>query len=263
MNYKELLAVNKKIDLGNFDKDDKDDFDLYDYDAFLKKAGIKYPLVRDFYLNYFAYKLFFVIDVLDLKHFIKYHFNESEFQDELLDVLKYKIVPMLNTTIKKQHFKVDINRLHKELQLDLYLDQSNTVYMPYFESSHFYHLAYVNMLSDDLICRKEIIEKFISLHENKEAHLPRLKWVGNFSHLSFIILSLIENGYIEKPMKNYKLSISTISSLILESFDFENDSIPNKETLVRFMRTSDAKYKNVEDQFDILGFKIPKADRFK
>ncbi|TDY14143.1 hypothetical protein [Meridianimaribacter flavus] len=263
MNYKEWFAITKKIDLENFDKDDKDDFDLYDFDAFLKKAGVQYPLVRDFYLNYFAYKLFFVIDVLDLNQFIKYHFNESEFQDELLDVLKYKIVPLLNTTIKRQRFKVDINTSHKELQLDLYLDQSNTVYMPYFESSHFYHLAYVNMLGDDLVCRKEIIEKFISLHEKKEAYLPRLKWVGNFSHLSFIILSLIENGYIEKPMKNYKLSITTISSLILESFDFENNSIPNKETLERFMRKSGAKYKNVEGQFETLGFKIPKADRFK
>ena len=127
MNYKELFAIDKKLSQ-DFKDFDTEDYDLYDYDTFIKdnlKDNKNYVLVNEFYLNYFFFKILFEIDLVHLNRFIDYHFNDSDYQEELLDILEYKVIPLIGNIIEKQSIAYSPYPSGKEIKLGLYFQQNS------------------------------------------------------------------------------------------------------------------------------------------
>ena len=279
MDYKKILKISKKhstiLDyLNSIDSTKSKDseiieiYEFYDYDNLIESKlslSNECKLVEDFYVNYFFYKILFEIDLIELNEFINYHFIESDFQEELLDVLEYKVIPLIGNIIEKQNIAYEIYNGNPELGFGLYFEtQSNKrIFKPLYTYEYFYYLTALKGLSSDLNIRMELIKKYIAKYRGGKEDLPKLHWIGNASHLGFIISVLIEKGFINPPYKNGSPNIKLVSKQILNSFDFSHDSKPTQATLERYVNNKDKKHNIVEEQFTTVGFHIPYTKQFE
>jgi hypothetical protein len=146
-----------------------------------------------------------------------------------------------------------------EIKLDNgFVETEGEIKNNHYEYSMFYHLTAVEGLKDDLKQRKQLIAEWYEDHNNFTTSFTPLKVTTKPVHVAYIISQLIEEGYIEGPLKkDNETNYTELSKTILKMFSFsEPVSI---ETLRRYMSVNDDKNTDLKKSFDNSGFHLPNS----
>ncbi|WP_418604598.1 hypothetical protein [Hwangdonia sp.] len=218
-------------------------------------------LESDFYLKYFIRELLFDIDILDVNDFLSTHYDNSKNPTKLLNVIRHKILPCIDTIISNAKFSINEGGYYKETKLeDGFVETEGVVKNQRYEYFMFFHITAVNNLEADLKERKVLITNFIENSNNIEAfsEVSSLKWIGKPSHLAFIISQLIDEGYIDAPMKNNnEINHTELSRMILKLFSFQKP--PSKETIRKYLNVNEDKHVSLKNSFINTGFHLPNS----
>lgn len=218
-------------------------------------------LAKDFYLYHFVNKLFLEVDVLDLDEFLYYHLNNSENPDYYCRVLELKIAPILKDVL--ENAEVNFNgRNSREVDLENGFFQIDDVIFKYgYKYSDMCHLVGMYRPKQELYKKLGIVEDFIKINIDKKAQIDKLNWIGESSHLSYIISELVNQNYIEAPMKpdgdnNY----SQLSRQIKNSFKQKNNI--QIESMRKYASPDNEKFQELDHKFKIeYNFHIPNKKR--
>lgn len=254
--YNDIFA----IDEIPFDERQKLDEPVNPY--LLKNYSFLGPeLDKDIYYKHFLRTSFFDIDIMELENFFKFQYNESHNPNKLIKTIKFKIIPDINEIIKNAcaggngtvfsdkneiEFK---NGFHKIKGIIKNKD---------FEVEILKATTAVSKLKQDLKERKSILLKIIK--ENKKTaeslNQNKLKWIGKPSHLAFIIRTLIDEGYLEAPIKhNNEINLSKLAKQLMNTFQIENGTTEN--TLMKYLNPNSEKHQALAENFSEQEFHIP------
>lgn len=254
MNYKDVFVINK-IHYNKSQEDVDLNYQLNNYDYLEPK------LVDDFYLKYFVYKILFEVDVLEIKDFLEFHFEEAQDKKLFTQLVKHKLLPRLNYLLKNAEVSFNEGGYYNQIKLDDgFVETEGIILQPLYEDSVMTHRIAWNKLNEDVIEKKLIIEDFMTginqWHlQKKEGN--KLVWSGKPSHLAFVISQLIAEGYIEAPRKrNDDINYQELSNRILNSFDFILD-VPSNETLKKYSNVDSEKHASLNERFINHGFHLP------
>src|SRR5690606_20093953 len=171
-------------------------FQLKNFDYYEPK------LVDDFYLKYFTRELLIEIDILDLKDFLQYHLEESENNSKYFSILEYKILPKIEEIVEYAQPSLEGGGYHDETKLeDGFVESEGIVHNSKYDYDSINHYVAFNNLQNDIKKRAKIINSFYSKH-NQNIRVDALKWNGKPTHLAYIISQLVNEGYIDAPLKS-------------------------------------------------------------
>ncbi|RCW93637.1 hypothetical protein [Winogradskyella arenosi] len=229
-------------------------FQLKNYENYEPK------LENDFYIKYFIKELLFEIDILEVDDFLQYHFENCKNADLNLSVLELKIVPKTKDIIINAKAFLDVNNTYyNEILLeDGFIETEGIIKNSQYEYGQMLHFTGFNNLQNDLEQRLELILTFTTKSKETENENV-LTWTGKPTHLAFIISQLLNNEYIDAPLKNDgEINYTELSKQIQNSFNFTNKT-PSIETLRRYTNIESEKYYKLNDNFKEKGFYLPNS----
>jgi hypothetical protein len=218
-------------------------------------------LETDFYLKYFIREILIDIDILEVSDFLYTQVENTKNRDKLVNILRYKVLPSIDKIISNAQLSMSEGGYFNEVKLDDgFIETEGVVKNEKYEYHMFYHIVAVKKLDADLKQRKVLITDFvqkINLSEiNSEA--PQIKWIGKPSHLAFLISQLIDEGYIDAPIKsNNEINYTKLSRMILHLFSFQEK--PSIETIRKYLNSNDDKHISLKNSFDNSGFHLPNS----
>lgn len=83
-----------------------------------------------------------------------------------------------------------------------------------------FYLKELNKENNNIITKDKVESKII----------PKIKWLGNASHLGNVIFQLAEKGFIEFPLHNGEINYTGLAERVLNAFEFIKDP-PSKKYL--------------------------------
>tara|TARA_R110000850_G_scaffold98964_1_gene205182 strand:- start:460 stop:1257 length:798 start_codon:yes stop_codon:yes gene_type:complete len=254
--YKDAFAIDK-----NSFKDIKEESEYYTNPFLLNNYDYYEPkLIEDFYIKYFTKVLLFEIDVLELKDFLIYHFDNCINSDSYIMILDLKVIPKTKEII--ENAVVDLGPgggYYKEIKLeDGFIETEGVIKNPKYEYGVMLHYTALATVQNDLSKRIEIITAFINnLQTENSTNKDLLKWNGKPSHVAYIISRLVDEGYIAAPLKNDgEINYTELSRQILDSFDFKQKT-PSIESLRRYSNEDSDKFLLIDKKFKNEGFHVP------
>src|SRR5690606_25061918 len=255
MNYKEAFAVDE-IYYSERKKDSSYEatkFELKNFDYYKPK------LVDDFYLKYFTRKLLIEIDILEIKDFLQFHYDYCENQDIYISILKYKILPKIEELVEFAQPSFEGGGYHDVTKLeDGFVESEGVVHNSKYDYDSINHYVAFNNLQNDIKKRAEIITSFYS-KLNQNISVNALKWNGKPTHLAYIISQLVNEGYIDAPLKSDgEINYTELSKQIINSFNFSSKE-PSIETLRRYSSNESEKYFPLDVKFKQEGFYLPNS----
>lgn len=226
----------------------------------LKNFNYYHPkLEEEFYLKHFIRSLLFDIDILEVEAFLEFQFGNSQYQDEFLRIITFKIMPKIDTIIDHAQPSFTGNSYYNEVPLeDDFVETESVIKNPNYEDSMFYHLTALGRLHNDLAQRKIIISEYVAtIHQSQNNNNPDLlKWVGKPSHLAFLIRQLVDQGYIEAPIGNDKeINLSALTRNVMASFTHEKEIKFN--TIKPFLDSESDQYFKLNESFKKQRFSLP------
>lgn len=230
---------------------------------FLKNFTYYLPkLEEDFYLNYFIRDLLFDIDILKIEDFLSTQFEHSENIEGLFRIVQRKVIPRIDKIVDNASFDVtgSMGYYNEKKLKDGFVETEGVIKNEKYDFNLFYHLTKVSSLKNELGERKKIVSEFLvnvkSANNNLENKI--LKWIGKPSHLAFIIGSLVEQGYIDPPLKkNKEINLTELSRQIQSSFIIDVGTTEN--TLRVYLNPETDKHFKLKQNFDKESFKIPNS----
>lgn len=97
-------------------------------------------------------------------------------------------------------------------------------------------------------------KSLIQIEEEAKRALSKIKWIGNKTHIGFILGSLALEGYIEAPqLQNGEINYTAFSKLIKQQFDVDVSS----DTLRKYLNPLDDKFTESKSNFESNGFHLP------
>ncbi|MBP94064.1 MAG: hypothetical protein CMC55_08105 [Flavobacteriaceae bacterium] len=252
--YKDAFAIDK-----NSFKDVKEESEYYTNPFLLNNYDYYEPkLIEDFYIKYFTKILLFEIDILELKDFLEYHFDNCINSDSYIMMLELKIIPKTKEIIENAVADLEPNQgFYKEIKLDDgFVETEGVIKNSKYEYGIMLHYTAVVKCQNDLKKRAEIIASFLK-NLNTNTRKDNLEWAGKPSHVAYIISRLVDEGYIAAPLKNDgEINYTELSRQILNSFDFKQ-KIPSIESLRRYSNEDSDKFLLIDKKFKNEGFHIP------
>lgn len=253
--YQNIFALDKVPFIDKKDKpQSSSNYYLNNYLYYEKKFE------KDFYLNVFLKKALFDVDILELEDFLIYQNENTSKSEKFIKILKLKILPSIKVIITNASISfTGIDKYHQQIKLEGdFIETEGVIKNRNYEFHMFYHKVAVFNLEEDLKERAIIISDYINKIENIEINnnTETLNWCGKPSHLAFIISQLIDEGYIQAPVKkDNEINHSEISRIILKIFSFQK--APSPETLRRYLNNNDDKHLNLKKSFDNAGYHLP------
>ncbi|WP_418510969.1 hypothetical protein [Corallibacter sp.] len=217
-------------------------------------------LVGDFYLKYFTREVLFEIDILEVKYFLDYHYLNCSNNNLYIEVLKYKILPKIDELIENAQVSLEGVGYYNETKLDNgFVESEEVIHKSSYEYGLMLHQIAFKNLNSDIKKRAEIINEFLKSIIINENDTNSLIWKGKTSHLAYIISTLIEEGYIDAPLRqNGEINSTELSRQIIQSFNFESKT-PRVEHLRRYLSVDDDRYQELHEKFSESGFSLPNS----
>ncbi|CAM3427102.1 hypothetical protein [Zobellia roscoffensis] len=228
------------------------EYQLNNYDYYLPR------LEEDIYLRIFLKKLLFDIDILQVSEYLDFHYENSQRNNKLIQIIELKVLPAVDNIIANSSINLNGGYPSQRKLEDGFVDIEGTFKNDQYEFSTFYHITGFKKLSEGLTKRKLIIFDWLKTFsiQNEPLKFTPIKWCGKPSHIGIVVNELIQQGYIEAPLNsNDEINYSELSRTILKMFSFDKPS--SVETLRRYLNPDDNKHIPVKENFDNQGFNIP------
>jgi len=225
-------------------------FILNNYDYYQPK------LPQDFYLGYFIHDLLFEIDILELNEFLFFHLDNCKNPDNYLSVIDLKVAPIMKDVIKNAQVSWN-GRPNDEIELEDGFCENNGVINKFgFKYGDMVHKAGWYTPKESLVKKIDIVEAFTESNKNSYLELDKLKWIGEPSHLAFLISILGDRGLVDLPKhKDGETNYSQLSRQLKNSFDLNADV--KVDSLRRYANPDDEKYLLLKNKLNDDIFKIP------
>lgn len=263
MNYNEIFVVNKVFfkELKENEKIDKNKFELDNYDYYKPK------LEDDFYLKQFISNFLFDIDILNVKEFLEFHYDNCKDPDNFLNVVEYKVLTISKDIISNTQELFGHHGYYNQINLeDDFVETEGKIKCYKYDIPFFNQSVNVKKNKAELLKRIDILNSFLEklLNVNKEIKEAPLKWLAGSAQLGFIISKLIENGYIEPPTTQskrgnqkgkLKTNHSQLARDVLTAFKIPGQG--SEHTLKAYLNTESIKNIEIGKSFHANGFLLP------
>lgn len=260
MNYKDIFAVNEiSFKQLNANHESTEDYFLNNYSHYDDK------LENDFYLKSFLKKIMFEVHINNLNDFINFQYNNSNIPDDFINVLDNEVVPTIKDIVQNANLSLDsFGGFYDQTVLeDGFALSEGVIKHSLYTYQHFSHLVALNKNKNHILKKTEILEKFLKdINELEEGSINSpLKWNAGPAQLGYIISKLVQNGYIEAPLKssfknNDPVNYTRLAKSILSAFNVEGHN--SIDSLRIYLSPTSVKYIEIEKHFNHLGFNLPK-----
>lgn len=250
MDFKNALAIASRNN--SEDSNPKDEFSAFR----LRNCDHHEPkLPKDFYLNYFIHDLLFVVDIMELQDYLTYHLDNVENPMIFCKLLDLKVIPTMKSVV--ENAEVNWNgRNSDEIELeDGFYELNNIITRFGYSYSDMCHIAGFYQPRQELVKKIEEVELFLKNNYSAQSNFNRLKWDGENSHLTYIISELVNQQFIDPPLKNGEINYSELCRQIKNSFSLKKTL--NVESQRRFASPNNDKYQDIEAKFKSEKFYIP------
>lgn len=249
MNYEDAFAID---DLPSLDQEKKDyKFNLKNYSIYEPK------LVDDFYLKYFIRLLLFETRILELRGFLKHHYDYCNDPELYYSVLDFEVIPKIEEIIDHAQVHLEGRGYNNELKLEDGFTESDGVIQNYdLDYPLMLHQTCFNRKQKEFAKRVEIINNFILDYKGEKVKRP-LKWIAGPSQLAIIIRELIDKGYMTADSNRGEINNSQLSRELFKAFSINDCDTP--KSIEIYLSPNNKKYIKAKETFNKLGFEIPDA----
>ena len=220
-------------------------------------------LDKELYYNYFLRTSLFDIDIMELEDFLKFQFDNSRNFERLIKLIEFKVIPDIDLIISTASIGGNGMFLgYNDVIVHEYgfVETDGTIKNKLFDIQVFKAITAAENLKPNLKKRKLILKKLITamIESETNLNLKKLNWIGKPSHLAFIIRNLIDEGYIDAPIKyNNEINLSLLAKQLMNTFHIENGSTEN--TLVKYLNPNSEKHQALAENFSEQKFHMPNS----
>ena len=218
-------------------------------------------LDKELYYTYFLKTILFDVDIMELEDFFNFQYKHSRNPNKFLKLIDLKVIPDIDKI--NSNSGIDGRSLEYRNEINLkygFVETEGIIKNKSFDIRTFYSLTAGRGLKENNFKRKDMLENIIinSKVQHNKINSEKLVWVGKPSHLGFIIRKLIDEGYIDAPIKhNNEINLSQLAKQLMNTFHIENGTTEN--TLMKYLNPNSEKHQALAENFSEQEFQIPNS----